>query len=541
MKRKLVLAALALGAFALLLGACPKKEQKKGPSKREVAAVRARSADSFADLEAAERGEPAPKPKARPEVREEDLAPKPKPKPEPKREIAKKPVDAVPVNPARSAPAWTNAQPNMSGYYVGIGVSTDHNDEPQDWARARNSAYVELASTLKVHINSVITDYFKEKSLKLYEKDNLTKGNTRQDSSYQEDTQFFVDSTLEGVEIHDRWKDEGQKKYWMLVRLSKAEIARRLRERLEKARKKAVDYVQGAVSAEKSGDVAGALKGYFKSYLALREYFGGVVEFDVDGDGKKDVLNHEIERAVDRLIAGLDWQVAEANRKAVNGQGLASPLSVKVAYKSKAVNALPIAFAFQRGKGSVEGRVSTGSDGAANSRVVKVFGDKKAIIGARVDLESLLDGAREAKIVMAKFQNALERKTGKFFIELEELSAFIDIEEMLLGEEVSPGTIAADVKDRLHKELGLVFTKSSRGADLEIAGKAVVDSCGEFFAQRQCTARVNVTVTDRLKGRQLFSKKYKVKGNGENDQEAGRAALGKVGKRVAKKIIEGMQ
>lgn len=541
MMRKLTGWALALGALAMILSGCPKKEQKKGPTKREVAAVRARSADAFADLEAAERGEPTPAPKAKPELDEEEMRPKPKP-PEPELEPPpQKPVESVPVNPARAAPAWVNSQPKMPGYYVGIGVSTDHGDESADWARARNHAYVELASTLKVHINSVIVDYFKENNLKLYKGDNVTKDTSRTDSAYSQDTQFFVDQTLEGVEIHDRWKNPQEKKYWMLVRLSKAEIARRLRERLEKARKKAVDYVQAAVKAEQGGDIAGALKGYFKSYLALREYFGGVVEVDLDGDGKKEVLNHEIERSVDRLVAGLSWEPSDPNRKAVNGQGLREPLKLMVSYSGKPVNALPVAFAFQRGKGSVEGKVATGSDGAAQAQVVKIFGDKKAIVGARVDVEALVDNPRQARVAMAKFGTALERKTGKFFIELEELSAYIDISEELLGEEVRPGSVAVDIKDRLHKELGLVFTRSSRGADLEITGSAVVDACTDFFAQRQCTARVKVTVTDRLKGRQLFSKKYNVKGNGENDKEAGRAALGKVGKRVSKKIIEGMK
>ncbi len=532
MKHRLAIVVFVLCTPALALGGCPRKEQKK-PTREEKAAVRSRAADAFADLGSAEHGEPAP-------------APKPEPKPEPKppaKKVAQKKVDTVPVNPSRSAPAWINSQPNMPGYYVGIGVSTSHGDEEVDWTRARNNAYKELASSLKVKINSVITDYFKENSLKLYKNDSLVGGATRSQSSYTDDTKVFIDQTLEGVEIHDRWKDGEQNKYWMLVRLSKAEIARRLREKLEKARKKALDYVKAAVRAESTSNVAGALKGYFKSYMALREYFGGVVEYDVDGDGKKDVLNHEIERAVDRLAAGMDWKVDEANRKGVNGQGLKDPLSVTISYKGKPVNALPVAFTFQRGKGSVEEKVATEADGVAKARVVKVFGDKKAIVDVRVDVATLMDNKGETNIVMAKFGNAVERKTGRFLIELEELSAYIDITEELFGEEAGQSVIAADIKDRLHAELGLVFTKSSRGADMEIKGKAVVaaGACTDFFNQRQCTARVNVTVTDRLQGRQLFSKKYNVKGNGENDREAGLAALNKVGKRIAKKIIEGMK
>ena len=144
-------------------------------------------------------------------------------------------------------------------------------------------------------------------------------------------------------------------------------------------------------------------------------------------------------------------------------------------------------------------------------------------------------------MVEAKFGADLDRKTGKFYVELEELSAYIAIEEELLGDEVKPGTVAADVKDRLHKALGMVFTKRSRGADMEIKGVAVVDRCEDVSQKRMCTARVNVTVTDRLKSRQLFSKKYKVKGMGDDDQEAGRAALRKAGPKIAKKIIEAMK
>jgi hypothetical protein len=89
----------------------------------------------------------------------------------------------------------------------------------------------------------------------------------------------------------------------------------------------------------------------------------------------------------------------------------------------------------------------------------------------------------------------------------------------------------------LNKELGMVFTKSSRGADMEITGEAVTGDCTDFYEKRMCTANVNVTVVDRLNERQLFSKKYKVKGTGEKDEQAGRDALRKAGPKIAKKII----
>ena len=412
---------------------------------------------------------------------------------------------------------------------------------PADWARARNSAYVELASTLKVHISSVVSDYFKENNKRLYKGDNITTDVSRTDSSYAQDTKFFVDSTLEGVEIADRWKDVKQNKYWMLVRLSKAEILRRLKERLEKARKKALDHVRAAIKAEASGNLSAAFKGYFRSYLALREYFGGVVEYDVNRDGKPDVLNHEIERSIDRLMNGLSFIAQNANQKGVNGSGLAEPLVVSVTYRKKPVPSLPLLFAFQRGKGSIEGKVVTQDNGTAQAQVIKVFGDKKAIIASMVDLEVLLDTQREANIVKAKFGRAMDRQTGKFIVELEELSAYIDIDEEMFGRPTSASTVAADIKDLLHAELGLVFTKNKSGADLEITGQAKVGSCSDFFAERQCVASVTVTVTDRVRGRQLFSKKYKVKGNGEKDADAGRIALGKIGKKVGKKIVQSMK
>ncbi len=235
------------------------------------------------------------------------------------------------------------------------------------------------------------------------------------------------------------------------------------------------------------------------------------------------------------------WAVAQPNHKAVIGSAIADPLAVAVTYKNQPVRSLPVVFAFQRGEGSIEGHVSTGDDGGATAQVVKIFGDKKAILEARVDVSALVSGRNPIRIVEAKFANDLSLNTGKFFVELEELSAFIKIEEELLGEEVQPGSVAADIKDRLHKALGIVFTKGARGADMEISGVAVVSRCTDFFQQRQCTADVNVTVTDRTRSRQLFAKKYKVKGNGEDDQEAGRKALSKAGGRIAREIIKGMK
>jgi hypothetical protein len=523
------------GAVALLAAACggASEEVKKGPSQADIAAVRNRSAGEFDELGAAQRGDKAPpqrKPEAPPAAKPEEPAP-----------VKQKPVDAVKVNPSGVAPGWVNSQPQMEGYYIGIGVSTSHGIEEDDWARARNAAYIELSSTLKVHINSVIHDYFKENNVRLYDKDNLTNDASRQDSSYAQDTSFFVDQTLEGVEIYDRWKDTTVNKYWMLVRLSKEEIARRLREQLERAQKKAVDYVQAAIKAESEGRIGESLGGYFRSYLALRDYFGGVVEYDINGDGKPEILNHEIERAVAKIAGETTWQVANANLKAVIASGIDEPLTVAVAYKGKPARSLPVTFAFQRGTGTIEGRVSTGNDGVATAKVIKIFGDKQAIIGARVDIDALTENKHEAAVIEAKFGNAIDLKTGKFFVALEELSASVSIKEENLGEAVKPGTISADLKDRLHSALGMVFTNSSKGADLEIKGVATTGSCTDMYSKRMCTATVNVTVSDKLRERQLFSEKYRISGTGDNDKEAGLDALRKVGPRVAKEIIEKMK
>jgi hypothetical protein len=523
----------------LLLTACggASKEAKQARNQSEVAAIRSRSADAFEELGAAQRGDMAPQ-------KHTSEAPVIQPaviKPEAPKPPKQKPIDTINVNPSRIAPDWVNSQPQMEGYYIGIGVSTSHGIEEDDWARARNAAYIELSSTLTVHINSVIHDYFKENNVRLYDKDNLTKDTARQDSSYALDTSFFVDQTLEGVEIYDRWKDTAVNKYWMLTRLSKAEIARRLREQLERARTKAVDYVQAAIKAEAEGRVAEAYRGYFRSYLALREYFGGVVEYDLNGDGKPEILNHEIERLVARLSGDLTWQVANPNLKAVIGSGIDEPLSVAVAFKAKPVKSLPVAFAFQRGTGTVEGLVSTGDDGVASAKVVKIFGDKQAIIGARTDVDTLTENKHEAAVIESKFGTALGLKTGKFFIALEGLSAHVAVKEENLGNEVRPGTIAVVLKSKLHTELGIVFTNAAQDADLEITGVATTGSCTDMFSKRLCAAEVNVTVSDRLHERQLFSEKYKISGSGDNDKEAGLDALRKVGPRIANEIIEKMK
>ncbi len=101
MRRQVAVVALMLGALALLLNGCGSaKAQKKGPTKKEVSGVRARSADAFEDLEAVERGDPSPGPK---KAIEEEPPPK-KAEPVVEKPYKPKPVEAVKVNPARAAP-----------------------------------------------------------------------------------------------------------------------------------------------------------------------------------------------------------------------------------------------------------------------------------------------------------------------------------------------------------------------------------------------------------------------------------------------------
>ncbi len=523
--------------FSLWLGtvgfACGVSKQiQTAQDQKKASQIRSRSTDAFAELDAAERGEPAPRPKS---VEKDPIQSM---ESQPEKPYAPKAVDSVKINPARSMPRWVVSQPDMPGYYVGIGVSMSHGNEADDWARARNHAYVELASTLKVQIQSVILDYFKENNLRMYQGDELVRDTSRQDASYAMDTSFFVEQTLEGVEIHDRWKDHQQNKYWMLVRLSKADLERRLQARLELAKKKAVDYFRAGLGARAEGRIADGLRGWFRAYLALQEYFGGVIEADLDGGNPPRVLNHEIERSIQTLLSGLKWEPEAGDRQAMVGNELQEPLRVAVRYKNRPVGSLPVRFDFVRGTGSVEQQVVTSEDGWAAGRVLKVFGDKKAILGARIDVERLVEGEYEAGIINAKFGTLLDSSIGKFVINLKALSAFVYIRQIDLGRETSSDGIASDIKELLYKELGVVFESSKHGADMQITGRAETGDCTDFYQKRMCNARVQVDVVDNQTGRQLFSKRYKIAGTGTDDAEASRDALQKAGPKIAKKIIQ---
>jgi hypothetical protein len=385
----------------------------------------------------------------------------------------------------KERPGWTKNPPTADGTFIyGLGSAgyVDDTGLNSAWNQARDRAYTEVASQLKVQIQGRAKDYQAEFS---------QGGKTASVSSFSEAVSSHVDATLEGVELHDRYQDK--KLVWVLARFNKAELDALLLARLESLKAEVYDRIAEARASLAKGDGVNALAAALRAAVARRNLFGMPVDID--------------SKTADSVIEGLVRNAAGLVRIESNGglsgtSGDQFTLSVSVTNKGQPADGVPVRFNVVGGIAHPLRLVST-RGGRARQSSVRIFG-RSPRLQAQIDLATL------ASVDFGE-NRWLKRQFGR---ELVALSSEIDVSLQPLGVrldgEVEPSIVAA-----LANRLGITTGRDS----IWTVSLGINDlGCRDLSMRRTCAVEATLGLSDG-KG-YSYSVQRKVRGTASDDGEA---------------------
>jgi hypothetical protein len=395
-----------------------------------------------------------------------------------------KPIKKEEMRKAR--PGWAKNPPTADGTYIyGLG-SAGYGDEDElgeAWTQARDRAYTELASQLKVQIKGHAKDYQEEFS---------QGGKTVAMNSFSEAISSHVDASLEGAELHDRYQDKRQ--VFVLARFNKAELDALLLARLESLKAEVYDRIAEARSSLSQGKGVNALAAALRAAVARRNLFGMPV--DVDGQ--------QADAVIEGLVREASALLRLESSAPVSGRSgdLFSGIGVDVFDKNERANGVPIRFALVGGVGFANMLVST-SGGRAKLPAARIFG-RNPRLKASIDLATLAS-------VDPRENRWLKRQFGREMLSLShELDVRLQVRKLRLDGEIDEAVLSV-----LGNRLGIAEgggSKWSMSLQLNDLG------CRDLSMRRTCAVDAQLSIADG-EGYSLSVRK-KVRGTASDDGEA---------------------
>ena len=419
-----------------------------------------------------------------------------------------------------SRPEWLRHRPITNDFYVGISGAQKQNGQFDYAQNAKSRALEDLASEIKVKIesNSVLFQLERNNSFK---------------DSYESVIKNKTSQEIEDFELVDAWETDTE--YWVYYRLSKVKFKERQREKRETAQNLALDLYKKGNALEQKGDAMAALRNYLAALTCLQDYLGELNE--VSYEGKQVYLTSEIYNAIELMMREI--KIASANEMDYKrGVSRNQVIDIRVTYKSKPLRSIPLKAYFSAGKGQLSEGVQTNENGNATFVLSSVSSQtaSQAII-FELDFEEI------------KQQNPLNEillKTVQAPKQLISLSVsgptiYIKTDEKNLGERSSSTVI----KDYLVREIvneGFAVSNDSSPADLicsiESDTKKGSDNSGIYTSY----LTVSVTIQDKNTYKVIYSGKLSdIKGVQLDFENAGNDAYKKALKEIDKKILPEMQ
>ena len=486
------IAYLALSGLACATAPAPKSSKMGGG---QAAAIKARAAGAHSGLKSRRAATTAKARRKELEKRPQALDTLRQRKPRPKLEPPKR------ADVRKERPGWTkNQTPRADGTYIyGLGTAgfASEDELGAAWTQARDRAYTEIASQLKVQIKGKAKDYQAEFT---------QNGQTTSVSSFSEAVSSHVDASLEGVELHDRYQDK--KLVYVLARFNKAELDALLLARLESLKAEVFDRIEEAQGHLAKGDGVNTLAAALRAAVARRNLFGMPVE--VDGKQADAVIEGLV-----RAAAGLIRLESDEALEGTSGDRF-DRIQVRVTNNNQPATGVPVRFSVVGGVAYPLRLVST-SEGVATLTNVRIFG-RTPRLRAHVDLATLASvDFRENRWLKRQFGRELNALKREVDLRLSPLAVRLD-------GEVEPGMLS-----NLGSRLGL-----TAGTDSVWSLRVVVDDlgCRDLSMRRTCAVMGSLSLGN--KDGVAFQVRRKVRGTAADDD----GAMAQIEKRLPGRLIK---
>lgn len=421
-------------------------------------------------------------------------------------------------------PVWVEQRPVNPNYYIGIGYASK-SEHPIDFQKvARDNALSDIASQIKVQINSDFVQQVVEKA-----------------GMVADDFKSYVRSStkaeLEGYEQVDSY--ETPTEYWVYYRLSKAKYKRLKESKLNKAKALSLDMFKKAKAAEKTSRIAKALLFYFQAIPPIEKYVNESLEAKVDG--QHIYLFNEIYSSLQRILSGLKLEALTPEVKGKLGQPIANQLKVKVSFVSRAsgspVQNMPIVFSFTRGAGDLIKHAYSDANGVVKTRILRISSaDNLQIVESKIDLTKMVN-EENPSIVLKGIMNSLVAPTARIMIHVAGLTAYVETQESNMGHPVEIKQLEPTLK-RVLSDQGFTFSPSAAKADFLIKVKATARKGAEMYGLHSSFVTFTLSVTDLKSGQEIYKNSLDdVKGIDLTYEKAGVKALSNAAKEIGNKLI----
>lgn len=416
---------------------------------------------------------------------------------------------------AKPKPEWVIAKPISSQYYIGIGYSSTR--LPNYQQSAKNSAFEDLLSEIKVNISSTSVLYQMDKK-----------------NSFRDEYESVIKSTarneIEDYELVDTYENSQEAGYWVYYRLSKSKYAEQKRRKQQNALSVATDFFQKAEENEKIGQTATAIDFYAKTILALKDYWGENLQADLQG--RSVMLSNESYTRIQQILDNILFQTPSANIQLKKQTTQTPSVSFKITYKNTPQRSMPVLAQYAQQKQSY----SSTEKGEISVLLEKLEGLRNSFrLEVSLELAKIISGNSEDKFYKFLIES-FRSPSQSITIHLAKPTLFIRSEEKNLGNPQKTALLANQLKNALTKR-GYVFVSSADKAEvvleLESDTRQGVESGGIYFA----FLSMNLRAIDNLSKEEIFNQTLpEIKGGHTSFERAGIDAYQKATKNIDSEI-----
>ncbi len=244
------------------------------------------------------------------------------------------------------APAWVNARPLSSAFYVGIGSAPLQGDPSAALQAAKDRAASDLASEISVNVQSTSLLESAEAGGQVSE-------------HFSSSISSLAQERITGFDVVDIW--EGPGRIHVYYRLNKAQHAAERESRRQEAMAAAVsEYTVGREALE-SGQLLKAISHWSMGIMMLEEFWNEVNRTQLDGEEVN--LESRLITEIRTAISNIDLQSSvEAVRLHAEGQ-FKFPLGLHATIQGKSMSGVPIRYGYHNGTYRKSGTEFTDDEG----------------------------------------------------------------------------------------------------------------------------------------------------------------------------------
>ena len=421
---------------------------------------------------------------------------------------------------AKRKPKWITERPVDNNYYIGVGKSSKTN---ADYIQtAKSNALADMISEISVNIstNSVLSQFEDNSGLK---------------ETYKAQIKLATKDYIEGYELVESWEDKNE--YWVYYKLSKTEYQRRKQEILDHAKNLSKDFYEKAKEAEKEYDINNTLIYYVHAFDAIKKHIGEDLSvFTFDG---RIYLDNAIYQSIQdifsriRIVPGEDLFVIKALSS--NNDPVFVKVKLKTDLETQNIANIPITFSFPGlNIRRTENVVSQNNGNAECTFASMAPKGRTQIIKAELNTDVYFGGDAPDNLLKNLFNERGITPYGNINIEVKELFAYIESEEINQGNRSSIQPITQFLKDELSKSF-FSFTENIEQADVVIKIEAKIINGTKLDKHNLHTAflNCNISILDTKNNLIIFNDAINIKGMGSGSYGAAiKDALKKVRKRI---------